>query len=200
MEKKKQKLQRFNGGVSENYDRVENDYYATPPMATTEFLTAFKQDMWMINTALEPSCGEGHMSEVIKDFFPNIQLTSTDLVDRGYGVGGVDFITDNFARTDLVITNPPFKLAKEFVLKGLTLSNKYVIMFLKIQFLESKDRKALFDSTPLKYIYVHSERRPCWQNGVEINPNTGKAWSSPQMYAWYVWDVEYEGEPIIRWL
>lgn len=200
MEKKKQKLQRFNGGVTENYNRVENDYYATPPKATTEFINAFKHELVGIGTALEPACGEGHISKVIEELLPHIQLMSTDLIDRGYGVGGINFLTDNFAMSDMIMTNPPFEFAKEFVEKALTLSNKYVIYFLKIQFLESKKRKELFDNTPLKYVYVHSERRPCLQDGNEINPKTGKPWSSPQMYAWYVWDVEYKGEPIIRWL
>ena len=42
--------------------RVENDYYATEPKATQVLLDAehFSHRIW------EPSCGGGHMSEVLK--------------------------------------------------------------------------------------------------------------------------------------
>jgi len=38
------------------------------------------------------------------------------------------------------------------------------------------------------------------RNGLEINPLTGKKWSSTMCFAWFIWEHDYTGEPIIRWL
>ena len=77
-------------GGNPRLGRVENDYYATAPETTKLFLNTFKEDLG--ENILEPACGEGHLVEVLKEYFPNSNITSTDLINRGYGVGGiVDF-------------------------------------------------------------------------------------------------------------
>ena len=180
--------------------RAEHDYYATNPQTTTIFLNEFLKNHNLGNTILEPSCGEGHMSKIIEQFCPNAIVTSTDLIDRGYGVGGVDFLTNEYTETfDTVMTNPPFSLAKEFIEKSLQISNKYVIMFCKIQLLEGMNRKEMFENTPLKYVYVHSSRQATWKNGQPLDPN-GRKWATTMCLAWFVWDKNYQGEPIIKWL
>ena len=66
-----------------------------------------------------------------------------------------------------IITNPPYKYAYEFVEKALdtvTEGNK-VAMFLKLQFLEGKKRRKLFDTVPPQTIYVSSSRLLCAKNG-----------------------------------
>lgn len=98
-----------------------------------------------------------------------------------------------------IIINPPFKHAQEFVEKALTLANHYVIMFAKIQFLETVERQKLFQEHPPKYVYVFSRRVSPWRNGDETDEN-GKSWASPMCFAWFVWEKDYEGEPVIRWL
>lgn len=60
-------------------DRQREDYYATEPKAT-EWLCKLERFEGRI---LEPSCGEGHMSEVLKA--AGYEVVSRDLVDRGYG-------------------------------------------------------------------------------------------------------------------
>lgn len=190
----------FTGGKTENFERQKEDFYATPYTTTEGFLKEF--NLGNINSVLEPSVGMGHMAKVIKEFYPNIDITCCDIVDRGYpGTIITNFLEYDFDKKfDVVITNPPFKLAKEFVEKGLDISNKYVIMTLKVQFLESISRKEFLKNSPLKYVYVHSERQSCMRDGEEINPNTGKKWSSALLLCWFVWEVGYEGEPIIRWI
>lgn len=176
--------------------REENDFWATNPKTTRMFLEKFKLE----GSILEPSCGQGHLAEVIKEFYPNNEIVSTDLIDRGYGQGGIDFLKHDYGRNfDTVITNPPFKFAQEFIEKGLEISNRYVIMFCKIQLLEGVSRRKLFDNSPLKYIYVHSQRQSTWKDGRELDAN-GKKWSTVMCLAWFVWDKEYDGEPIVRWI
>lgn len=154
----------------------------------------------MKGSILEPACGEGHMSEVIKEYYPDNEVVSTDLIDRGYGLGGIDFLEYNYGRKfDNIITNPPFKYAKEFIERGLKLANDKVIMFAKIQLLESEKRKELFENYPPTYIYVFSKRVNPLRNGKELNEK-GKPWSSTMCFAWFVWEVGFTGETVIRWI
>ncbi len=126
-------------GASSHTDkeREKNDYYATEPKAAELLL-----DLESFQNVLEPSCGEGHLSEVFKA--NGIDVTSSDLIDRGYGIQK-DFFEYQEWNGD-IITNPPYKYAQQFVehaLKIIPNGNK-VAMFLKVQFLEGKKDKNFF--------------------------------------------------------
>ena len=186
------------GGKLAFHNRQAEDFYATPKNTTEAILKLLDVSPKSI---LEPSAGMGHISKVLEKYYPNSEIVSTDIVDRGYCEGGVDFLTYNFKRNfDLIITNPPFKYAKDFVEKALTISNDKVVMLLKIQFLESVSRKEFLEKSPLKYVYVFSKRQNTMKDGLKINPRTGKGWNSAFLLAWFVWEKGYEGEPIIRWI
>lgn len=77
-------------------------------------------------------------------------VRATDLIDRGYGAGGVDFLQCTEPFSGDIITNPPYKFAQQFVEKALSLvsDGHHVAMFLKLTFLEGKNRKALFEKSP----------------------------------------------------
>ena len=161
------------------------------------FLQKASKDNIILNkTIWECACGQGHLSEVLKQNGYNV--ISSDLVDRGYGISGVNFLKTMYKDKDIdILTNPPYKYAKEFVEHAMDLSNdgEHVIMFLKIQFLEGKARKKLFEKYPPKYVYVFSERQVCATNGDFEN-----APQSAVCYCWYVWEKGYKGEPVIRWI
>ncbi len=183
-------------GMSTTRNRVVDDYYATPPEATKAIL----DKEILEGSILEPACGEGHISKVVKEYYPNSEVVSTDLVNRNYGQGDIDFLTYDFNRNfDNIITNPPFKYAKEFIERALKLANKKVIMFAKIQLLESESRRSLFEKYPPKYIYVFSKRVNPWRNGDPLDEK-GKPWSSTMCFAWFVWEVGFKGEPTVRWI
>lgn len=179
--------------------RVEDDFYATDPKSTKALLDNVKFEG---NSFLEPCCGQGHISKLIEEYYPNAEVVSQDLVDRGYGTTGIDFLTyETDRKFDNVITNPPFKLAQEFIEKSLELlnDNGKVAMFLKVQFLEGMGRKEFFEKAPLKYVYVFRARQSPWMNGSPVDEK-GKKWSSTMCFAWFIFEKGYEGEPIIRWL
>lgn len=133
-------------GASNHTDgeRQREDYYATEPKAT-EWLCRLEHFDGKI---LEPSCGEGRMSRVLKA--AGYEVVSRDLVDRGYGEVADFLAIDNQEWNGNIVTNPPYKYAQEFVEKALSIipEGKRVCMFLKLTFLEGKARRALFRSTP----------------------------------------------------
>lgn len=108
-------------------------------------LEQFSNDIW------EPACGEGHMSKVLEEHGYNV--FSSDKVDRGYGEV-LDFLTytPNGGNTKDIVTNPPYKYAKEFVEHALDISSNgtKVAMFLKIQFLEGQARRKLYNTLSSK--------------------------------------------------
>lgn len=96
-------------------ERATNDYYATDPRALEMLLEreTFAHDVW------EPACGEGHLSKVLTE--AGYSVRSTDLIDRGYGTGGVDFLNETEVWHGDIVTNPPYIYALEFVKKSLYL-------------------------------------------------------------------------------
>lgn len=181
--------------------RAENDYYATPFNATEAILSRERLN----GSILEPAAGEGHISKILHDQYPNSRIVSSDLIQRadrfGCGiVGGVDFLTADYPeKFNNVITNPPFSLAKEFAEKALEVTTEKVILFAKIQFLEGQQRRDFFAAHPPKAVYVFSKRVNPLRNGLEVDEK-GKPWSSTMCFAWFVWEHGYTGEPCIRWL
>jgi hypothetical protein len=182
-------------GASNHTDkeREMDDFYATQPEAAEMLLelVELNKNIW------ECSCGQGHLSEVFKNAGHNVK--STDLVDRGYGESGIDFLTQTEIFDGDIISNPPYKWAKEFVEKGLELVNdgNKVIMFLKLQFMEGKARKKLFIKYPPKIIYVSSSRITCAKNADFDGMKAGGG--SAVAYAWYVWEKNFNGETIVKW-
>ncbi len=171
--------------------REENDFYATEPKAAELLLDVVPE----LNNIWECACGQGHLAKV----FGNVDKLgkATDLIDRGSGATE-DFLQSKepYHNGDIV-TNPPYKYAKEFVEKALELVDvgRYVCMFLKVLFLESRSRKELFIKFPPKVIYVSSSRINCAKNG-DFDTYT----SSAIAYAWYVWQKGYNGESVIKWI
>lgn len=171
-------------------DRQREDYYATEPRAT-ELLCQLEH---FDGPILEPSCGEGHISEVLKA--AGYDVTSRDIIDRGYGEVADFLAIDNLSWHGNIITNPPYRYAQEFVEKALRIipEGKKVCMFLKLTFLEGKARKHLFRAAPPQVVYVASGRLKCAMNG-DFDSIGGSA----AAYAWFVWQKGYKGEPVIRW-
>ena len=196
--------------------RVDDDFYATDPKAVKMLLNILRNDLKYIpedtefyapKLLLEPCVGEGHIADTVNRYYNDYFLmTGLDIVDRGWSNGR--FIKENFLTWkyetlyDLIITNPPYSLAKEFVEKSMECLKigGIMAMFLKIQFLEGAKRKELFDKYPPKYIYVFRNRMATWNNGQPKDPKTGKKWATTMCHAWFIWEKGNRSEPIVRWL
>lgn len=125
-----------NGG-----ERRENDFYPTPPeptIAILPHLTSFPQRLW------EPACGDGGIAKPLED--AGYIVVGTDLIDRGYGRGGVDFLHTNEKLADAIVTNPPFgDLAHPFVEHALDLGVRHIAMLFNINFWSAALRTSLWE-------------------------------------------------------
>lgn len=188
------------GGNPKN-GRTELDYYATNPEAVKMLLNTHRFEL---HDVLEPCVGAGHIANVIKEKKPYAQITALDIVDRGYPntivANFLDWNTNK--KYDTIITNPPYSLANEFIYKCMSLLkvDGQLAMFLKIQFLEGIKREKLFEDFPPKYVYVFKKRMRVFNNGIEVDPNTGKPWATTLCNAWFVWKNGNRNEPVIRWI
>jgi hypothetical protein len=178
------------GSSRNNGERESEDFYPTPAYAVEELLKreTFEGGIW------ECACGEGDISEVLKKHGYNVM--STDLIYRNYGTATIDFLQNNSGYADNIITNPPYKYALEFVEQAKKQSKYKIAMFLKTVFLESERRYQMFQDKkfPLKCMYQFSKRVSLYKSGIKMK-NSGMI-----SYAWYVWDKEYSGKPIIEWI
>ena len=185
-------------GASNHSDteREVNDYYATPPSAVKMLLELEN----FSKSIMEPACGQGHIAEVLKSH--GYTVCATDLVNRGYGVWGVDFFNINEPTDMDIITNPPYSMAKEFVEHAMEIvtDGHKVAMFLKLTFLEGQGRRELFRKYPPKIVYVSTSRIGCAKNGeFKKDKNGNLKADSAVAYCWYVWQKGFNGAPTLKW-
>lgn len=172
-------------------ERQSEDYYATDPMAA-EWLLRLEEIQGPI---WEPCCGGGHLAKVFSDH--GYDVKATDLVDRGYGQGGVNFLDSRIKEWNgSIITNPPFAIAQEIIEKALDIvpEGQKVCMFLRVLFLEGQRRRALFEKYPPKKVWVASRRIICAKNG-DFKSTIGAA----QAYMWAIWVKGYNGDTALKW-
>lgn len=186
-------------------ERENFDFYATHPQAVYLFMNSALADGLKFNSTIwECACGNGHISEVLKEYGFNV--VNSDIVKRNYECFELDFL--NATPEDCaklcpsgcdIMTNPPFKNAIGFVRKGLELlkTGNYLILFLKFRFLEGAERLKLFREYNPHFVYVHSSRQKCAMNG-EFEKYCK---SSPtEFYSWFVFEKGYKGETILKWI
>jgi hypothetical protein len=179
------------------------DYFPTPPWATRTLMeVVLRRVDSSINdrpcpaTIWEPACGEGHMSEVIKEYCPDVM--STDLFEGyGYGHGGVDFLDYGSSNTsDWIITNPPFRgkedRALAFALRALDLARHGVALFVRTQWaIEGVERyERLFRDRPPTLVALFSERVNLCEGRWDPDGATLTA------YCWLVWVRERAPLPL----
>ena len=121
------KHQGYHGAWNDNNarsERVADDLYPTPAEATQCLLRRVK-----FNGAIwECAAGMGHISwELIQAGYEYI---STDLCAAQYQHGEtLDFLQADKALAPNIVTNPPYKLLREFIRKALTLPGIDTVAF-----------------------------------------------------------------------
>ena len=179
-------------------ERVKDDFYATPKIAVDKlFLELEKLKINLPEVIIEPSVGTGSIAIPFceKGYF----IMGFDITNRGFpNTNIVDWLTvsrpdiDNLA----IVANFPYNKIQEHTEHSLSVlkDGEYLIELAKIQFLEGKARREMFNKNPPKYVLVFSERIKCLANG----ENTGG--SSAICFCWYIFQKGFKGMPQVDWL
>ena len=134
-------------------------------------------------------------------------MIASDLNDYGYCEAGVDFLMETklpevHGPVENLITNPPYKLAEQFISKAIDLGVRKHAWLLRLAFLEGAARhESLFKHNPPSRIHVFSKRLTIWR-GDQSKP-TGKDPRGTTAYAWFVWDQPMGSlklKPRINWI
>lgn len=171
------------------------DFFPTPSWAVRALLThcvsVRGRRVW------EPACGEGHMSRPIAEFAAGV--CASDVHDYGWGHAVHDFLMPfapaEAGPVDWVITNPPFRLAQEFICRGLEVAPNVAVLVRSV-FTESEVRyRELFKPTPPAIIAQFAERVPMVRGRVDEDASSATA------YCWMVWNRErFSRDTLFQWI
>jgi hypothetical protein len=169
----------------------KDDTYETPECATRALLTV---ETLPSGAVWECACGPGAIARVLRS--AGHEVWSTDLVDYrspDQDQAGIDFLLEHGSTPYFIgsiVTNPPFKLADQFVRHALLLCPR-VYMLLRLAFLESTRRTAILESGWLARVHVFRNRLPMMHRAGWNGPRA----SSATPFAWFVWDRDHRGLP-----
>ena len=156
-------------------ERSPNDFYETPGWLTRLALrTVFAPGGHKLGV-LEPAAGTGAITREARAYWPSAVVNEIDIVRTGK-----DFLAiPTHPIYDIVITNPPFSLAMEFVQRAHRWAcytpTATVAMLLPLNFLGS-EKRAVWLRTHPPALYV-SPQRPSFTGGKTDSIN----------YAWMMW-------------
>lgn len=175
--------------------RDSPDDFPTPPWATRALLEYVISDHDIASqSCLEPACGAGHMARALSEYFADVRYADA----FHYGYGDVrDFLTYPYETNavDWVITNPPFRLAEEFVLRALRVARHGVAILARTVFLESSGRyRRIFEENPPSRFAQFVERVPMVKGRLDMKASTATG------YAWLVWEKGVGGHPRLMWV
>lgn len=174
--------------------RANNDWYCDPPEAIEALLDVER----FAGMSLDPSCGRGTIPKAL--IARGLHCMASDLVYRGYGVGGLDFFTTTDDQAiDNIIANCPYKAAQAYAERALSIAKHKVALLLPLTFLEGSKRAAWLASSPLARVWVFPWRisMPPGELLVagSIKPEGGK-----KAYAWFVWERGWQDPAQVRFL
>jgi hypothetical protein len=161
------------------------DDFPTPPWATRalcEWIGARDDDL-INRSCREPAANRGHMVSPLKEYF--CIVLGSDVHDYGFGFEQRDYLFGLSSDIDLThwtITNPPFRLAEQFIERALERSVDGVAVILRSAFLESVGRyERLFETRPPSDVLQFVERVPMVKGRLDSDAASATA------YAWLVW-------------
>lgn len=170
--------------------RQADDYYSTPSWCTRAILPHLAQP----RTVLDPAAGTGALLVTAREYFATADLFAIEqntarfkeCHDRiGRCVLGDAFSCD-WPEVDLILANPPYSLALEFVETACGYLKDWghgqAAFLLRLAFLESTKRNKYLRHRMPDDIYV-LPKRPAF-----VNNKTDSC-----AYAWFVWGAKAHG-------
>jgi SAM-dependent methyltransferase len=140
------------------------EFFPTPPWATRAIIELMKANNGGLLPFLEaqckrplildPACGRGHLLVPLSEYGYGVR--GTDIHDYGKGYQVVDFLGDYSGSFRVLFMNPPFSLAEEFILKGLSMARD-VMCLARLSLLCSQGRYDLH-TRHLEAVYPFCDR------------------------------------------
>ncbi|QIV65792.1 putative methyltransferase [Mesorhizobium phage Cp1R7A-A1] len=175
------------------HDRVENDFYPTPPECTHALLRFFDaQGRTVLNKRVwEPAAGQGHISKVCRLF--GAEVRESDLHPQTEGATTADFTKVDDAIFDadpkiphFIITNPPYQrdVIDGFIAKCVMFARDYGIttaLLMRNEVDSAITRRKFFVDCAQFDAKLTLLWRPRW-----IADSTG---SPRHNYAWFIWSA-----------
>lgn len=171
---------------STDYDDHKDDF-PTPPWAVRAFFEHVAPELkGQKLTFNEPACGRGFMLDALREY--KFKYVASDLVDYGAGYKVEDYLTARPKPYDVMLTNPPYKLANEFVQKGLAEAKHGVAVLLRTIWLESVTRhETLFGPNPPTTVAVFSRRMQA------AHGKLVRGGGAMMSHSWFWWDKRVKG-------
>ena len=182
-----------------------NDYYVTPRRTIVDFVRAFEKDThgfftearnygWPI---LDPAAGGDDNNEAAYPAVLNgigLNVRTMDIRSDARAEMTCDYLetTIDYA-PKMIITNPPFNLAMEFITKALAdvSDGGYVVMLLRLNYFGTKKRLKFWHHCMPQITYVHHARPGFYPN------RPSKTDATEYMHA--VWQKGVQDEERTKW-
>lgn len=156
------------------------DLFSTPPWATRALCEHIGRVEHL--RVWEPACGYGDMVRPLKEYFAEVQASDV-YPHGGFPLHDFLFPGEPLYKADWIITNPPFRLAAQFVDRALAIAHIGVATLVRLAFLEGQDRyETLFKPNPPTEILQFTERVTMLKGRLH-DGNT----STATAYCWIVW-------------
>lgn len=174
------------------YARRRADLYETPAWVTDALVERLvAMNGVRLGTVLEPACGSGKMVRALRRNGFNVLFSDVRKpVKGGVRYKPKDFLSEEFSPCDAIITNPPYKLARDFIEKALRHA-KVVAMLLPSDYDYAKTRQHLFGHNTSFAMKLQLTRRIVWFDSKNAAPS--------ENHAWYVWIANRYSAPVVRY-
>lgn len=187
-------LSKIGNKITKKGLRQFHNFYATHPSCVSDILRVETFNHFV----LEPFCGIGSISEVLKKY--GYEVESYDIVDRGYGKVGDFFEVDFEQGWYDIVSNPPYtENLTDIINRCISLCHSKVALLMPLRYLSGAERyREIYQINPPARIYVYQERIGIAMNGDFEKYNDPGA--NREIYAWYIWQKDYTGVTELRWL
>lgn len=159
------------------------DDFPTPPWATRALCEHLIEEWFVLeaSTCREPAANRGHMVAPLSEYFASVD--ASDVHDYGAGYPQRDFLFPGpLEPVDWTVTNPPFRLAEQFIERALATSRVGVAMNVRAAFLEGVGRfDRLFTTHQPAAVLQFSERVVMHKGKLSPKGSTATA------YCWIIW-------------
>lgn len=168
-------------------ERRAYDFYTTPADTVHAFLDSF-EGISTSDRILEPSAGNGAIIQALRDHGYTNRIDAVEI--RPDELAALEALADTVTigsffdydpglGYDVIIGNPPYSMALEFINKSLELLHPggLLIFLLRTNFLESERRFKWWQEHPLSGLYPLHKRPSFTGHGTDATS-----------YSWFVWE------------